>query len=192
MSKVSREQAVEAMETVIDYIAKDGRDSHTDGTALRFIKAWDQDWGDGYDYPIKFTVFEDDGTDQMVIELDIPVISHCSHHLAPIIGVCHIAYLPNNRIVGLSKLNRVVEKFARRLQVQERLTSQIANELQTLLEPKGVGVQIVAEHMCVSTRGVRHHGARTVTTKLTGLFLSEPSVKAEFLDTINTHGGRNG
>ena len=139
--------------------------------------------------PIKFTTFKDDGTDQMVVELSIPVVSHCSHHLAPILGVAHIAYLPNDKIVGLSKLNRIVEKFGRRLQVQERLTTQIAEELQELLEPKGVGVQIIAEHMCVSTRGVRHHGAKTVTTKLTGLFLHDASVKMEFLDTINTHGG---
>ena len=188
MCKVTKHQAIVAMETVIDYIAKNGRDEHTEGTAERYIKAWDNDWAEGYDKPIKFTVFEEDGTDQMVVEMSIPVISHCSHHLAPIIGVCHIAYLPGEKIVGLSKLNRIVERFARRLQVQERMTTQIADELQRLLEPRGVGVQIIAEHFCVSTRGVRHHGAKTVTTKLTGLFLTEDSVKQEFLDTINTHG----
>ena len=184
---VRREEAIAAMEKVIDYIAKDGRDQHTDGTAERFIKAWDQDWSQGYDYPIKFTTFEAEDTDQMVVELDIPVNSHCSHHLAAIQGVCHIAYLPGKKIVGLSKLNRIVEKFSRRLQVQERLTSQIANELQELLDCKGVGVQIIAEHFCVSTRGVRHHGAVTVTTKLLGLFLDDKEVKDEFLQTINTH-----
>jgi len=183
---VTRDEAVQAMETVIDYIARDGRDEHTEGTAERFIKAWDKDWAEGYDYEMKFTTFTDDATDQMVVELDIPVISHCSHHLAPIVGVCHIAYIPGNKIVGLSKLNRMVEKYARRLQVQERLTTQIAVELATRLDAHGVGVQIVAEHMCVSTRGVRHHGARTVTTKLIGCF-EEPDVKAEFFDTINTH-----
>ncbi len=188
MQEVTQLRAINAMEVVMQYIAKEGMDSHTEGTAERFIKAWDADWAEGYDYPIKFTTFKDDGTDQMVVELAIPVISHCSHHLAPIMGVCHIAYLPGDRIVGLSKLNRIVEKYARRLQVQERLTTQIAEELQSLLEPRGVGVQIVAEHMCVSTRGVRHHGAKTVTTKLTGLFLKEDSVKQEFLATINTHG----
>ncbi len=183
----TKQQATDAMHTVLNYITRGKQDSHTDGTAERYIKAWDNDWAEGYDYPIKFTTFDDDGTDQMVVEIDIPVISHCAHHLAPIIGVCHIAYLPGDRIVGLSKLNRLVERYARRLQVQERLTTQIADELQTLLEPRGVGVQIVAEHMCVSTRGVRHHGAKTVTTKLTGLFLADPAVKMEFLDTINTH-----
>jgi GTP cyclohydrolase I len=184
----ARQDAVQAMETVIMYLCKGKPDSHTEGTAERFIKAWDNDWGVGYEDEIKFTTFKDDGTDQMVVEMDIPVVSHCSHHLAPIIGICHIAYLPSDKIVGLSKLNRIVEKFARRLQVQERLTTQIADELQKLLEPRGVGVQVIAEHMCVSTRGVRHHRAKTVTTKLTGLFLKENSVKAEFLGTINTHG----
>jgi len=184
--KVDKQEAIEAMEKVISYIAKDGRDEHTEGTAERFIKGWDKDWSEGYDYPIKFTTFSADGVDQMVVELDIPVISHCSHHLAPIIGVCHIAYIPGDKIVGLSKLNRIVEKYARRLQVQERLTTQVAEELQTLLNPIGVGVQIVAEHFCVSSRGVRHHGASTVTTKLTGVF-NEPDVKAEFFSTVNTH-----
>ena len=188
MNKISKIDAINAMETVMSYIAKGNSDEHTKGTAERFINAWDNDWAEGYDKDIKFTTFTDEGTDQMVVEMSIPVISHCSHHLAPIIGVCHIAYLPGTKIVGLSKLNRIVERFARRLQVQERLTTQIAEELQKLLDPRGVGVQVIAEHFCVSTRGVRHHGAKTVTTKLTGLFLKEDSVKQEFLDTINTHG----
>ena len=180
----SKEEAIKAMETVINYIAKEGRDSHTEGTAERYIRAWDEDWAEGYNYPMKFTTFEDDGTDQMIVEIGIPVISHCAHHLAPIIGVAHIAYLPKERIVGLSKLNRMVEMFSRRLQVQERLTTQIAQEIQDKLQPRGVGVQLVCEHMCVSTRGVRHHGAKTITTKLTGLFLKDSTVKEEFLATI--------
>lgn len=184
--KVTRKRAIKAMETVIDYIAKEGRDEHTEGTAERYIRAWEDDWAEGYDYEMKFTTFTAGDVDQMVIELDIPVLSHCSHHLAPIIGVCHIAYIPTDRIVGLSKLNRTVEKYARRLQVQERLTTQIAEDLFERLKPKGIGVQIVAEHMCVSSRGVRHHGARTVTTKLKGCF-EESDVKQEFLDTINSH-----
>ena len=183
---LTREEAVKHMEHVIDYISQGQRDEHTDGTAERFIKAWDKDWSEGYEYEMKFTTFTAGDVDQMVVELDIPIISHCSHHLAPIIGVAHIAYIPKDRIVGLSKLNRMVEKYARRLQVQERLTTQIASELSTRLGAHGVGVQIVAEHMCVSTRGVRHHGARTVTTKLIGCF-EEPEVKSEFLATINTH-----
>ena len=182
-----RQMAIDAMEAVIDYISGGQRDEHTEGTAERFIKAWDNDWAEGYEYEMKFTTFSAGDTDEMVVELDIPVMSHCSHHLAPIVGVAHIAYIPAERIVGLSKLNRIVEKFARRLQVQERLTTQIADELQEKLQPKGVAVQIVAEHMCVSSRGVRHHGARTVTTKLSGVFKENPETRQEFLDTVATH-----
>ena len=185
---VEKNDAVKAMEIVIRYISKGRLDEHTEGTAERFIKAWDNDWGEGYDKEINFTAFTDEGTDQMVVEIGIPVVSHCSHHLAPIMGVCHIAYLPKDRIVGLSKLNRIVERFARRLQVQERLTTQIAEELQNLLSPRGVAVQVIAEHFCVSTRGVRHHGAKTVTTKFTGIFLEDSSTKQEFLDTVSKNG----
>ena len=95
---------------------------HTEGTAERYIKAWRDDWAEGYNYEMKFTTFPAGDTNQMVVELDIPVVSHCSHHLAPILGVCHIAYIPKDAIVGLSKMNRIVEKYSRRLQVQERLT----------------------------------------------------------------------
>jgi len=181
---VERKEAIEAMEKVIKYISGNKLDEHTDGTAERYIKAWDTDWAEGYDYDMKFTTFSAEGVDQMVVELDIPVHSHCSHHLSPIVGKCHIAYIPGNRIVGLSKLNRTVEKYARRLQVQERLTTQIADDLMERLDAQGVGVQIVAEHMCVSSRGVRHHGARTVTTKLLGVF-QEEGVKNEFIQTIS-------
>lgn len=180
-------EAVDAMEKVIGFITNGNTDEHTDGTAERYIKAWKNDWAEGYDMKFKFTTFSAGSTDQMVVELDIPVISHCSHHLAPILGVCHIAYIPQDKIVGLSKMNRIVEKYARRLQVQERLTDEIAEEFNNLMEPMGVAVQIVAEHQCVSTRGVRHHGARTVTTKLMGAFLEEDACKAEFLQTIATH-----
>lgn len=181
---VTKEEAIKSMEKVIDYITGGCRDEHTEGTAERYIKAWDEDWAEGYDYGIKFTTFKAEDTDQLVIETGIPVQSHCSHHLAPIVGVCHIAYLPGETIVGLSKLNRMVEKYSRRLQVQERLTSQIALELQELLGAKGVAVQIIAEHMCVSSRGVKHHGAKTITTKLTGVFLEDNTLRQEFLSCV--------
>lgn len=181
---VTKAEAVRCMESVIDYITGGVRDEHTEGTAERFIKAWDNDWAKGYDYDMKFTTFKAEDTDQLVIEIGIPVQSHCSHHLAPIVGVCHIAYLPGETIVGLSKLNRTVEKYARRLQVQERLTSQIALELQDLLQARGVAVQIIAEHMCVSSRGIKHHGAKTITTKLTGVFLDDNALRQEFLSCV--------
>ena len=195
MQKITREEAIEAMEKVLTYISRYNLDEHTVKTPERYITAWEKDWGIGYDTSVDYTAFPfpseyDLVYDEMVVELDIPVMSHCAHHLAPIKGVAHIAYIPSETIVGLSKLNRCVEKYARRLQVQERLTVDIATELMYILEPKGVAVQIVAEHMCVSSRGVKHHGSKTVTTKLLGVF-EEPNVKQEFFDAIKI-GANNG
>ena len=123
----------------------------------------------------------DEGYDELVVARDIPFSSLCEHHLLPFIGVAHVAYLPGDRILGLSKLARVVELFARRLQVQERLTKQIATWLQEHLAPKGVGVVLEAEHMCMSIRGVRAPGARTVTSALHGGLRDDPRTRAEFL-----------
>ena len=123
----------------------------------------------------------DEGYDELVVARDIPFSSLCEHHLLPFIGVAHVAYLPGDRILGLSKLARVVELFARRLQVQERLTTQIATWLQQNLAPKGVGVVLEAEHMCMSIRGVRAPGARTVTSALHGGLRDDPRTRAEFL-----------
>jgi GTP cyclohydrolase IA len=123
----------------------------------------------------------EEGYDELVVARDIPFSSLCEHHLLPFIGVAHVAYLPGDRILGLSKLARVVELFARRLQVQERLTKQIATWLQEHLSPKGVGVVLEAEHMCMSIRGVRAPGARTVTSALHGGLRDDPRTRAEFL-----------
>ncbi len=132
--------------------------------------------------PFNATTFENDaGYDELVLVRDIPFHSLCQHHLLPFIGVAHVAYLPGDRILGLSKLARVVELFARRLQVQERLTKQIATWLQEHLAPKGVGVVLEAEHMCMSIRGVRAPGARTVTSALHGGLRDDPRTRAEFL-----------
>lgn len=122
----------------------------------------------------------DEGYDELVLARDIPVHSLCQHHLLPFSGVAHVAYLPGDRILGLSKLARVVELFARDLQVQERLTKQVADWLQQHLQPKGVGVVIEAEHLCMSLRGVQVRGSTTVTSALHGLLRHEPSTRAEF------------
>jgi GTP cyclohydrolase I len=183
--KLTRKEAVTAMDSVINYI-NGGHNLHTKDTAERFIKAWDTDWGKDCDF--NFTTFPAE-SDTMVIELNIPFVSHCAHHLAPIVGNCHVAYLPKDKMSGLSKLNRTVENFASNLQVQENLTQQIADFLFEELEPSGLGVQMVAEHMCVSTRGVKHHGSLTVTTVLKGSFF-DPEVKKEFFNAINTYGGK--
>jgi len=128
-------------------------------------------------------VFEDGGEsyDQMVLVKDIPIYSHCEHHLAAIIGTASIAYIPNGKIVGLSKLSRLADMYARRLQVQERLTDQIADALFKHLEPKGVGVLIKARHLCMESRGICQQGHHTVTTALRGVIKDEPETRAEFL-----------
>lgn len=153
-------------------------------TPKRVAKAWIE-WTEGYAQdPAKILkTFEDGayGVDEMVLVKDIPVHSHCEHHMAPIMGVAHVAYIPNGRIVGLSKLSRLVELYARRLQVQERLTNQIADAINEHLSPHGVGVILKCRHMCIESRGVRHHGTETLTSALRGSIKNEPEARAEFL-----------
>lgn len=153
-------------------------------TPIRVAKAFEH-WFGGYaiDVPSLFKVFEDgaEGADQMVAVVRIPFYSKCEHHMADIFGHATVAYIPRGRIVGLSKLNRVVDAYARRLQVQERLTNNIADAIQTHLDPIGVGVYITARHMCIETRGVCQHGHHTVTTALRGAIKDEPQTRAEFL-----------
>lgn len=153
-------------------------------TPARVVKAW-KHWCGGYALDAKdiLKVFEDGGEkyDQMVTVKDIPFYSHCEHHLAAIFGTASISYIPNGKIVGLSKLSRLVDMYARRLQVQERLTAQIADALDTQLKPKGVGVLVRARHMCMESRGVCQQGHHTITTALRGAIARQPDAKAEFL-----------
>ena len=120
----------------------------------------------------------------MVLLTNIPVQSHCEHHITPIIGVAHVAYIPNGRIVGISKLARVVDAYSRRLQVQERLTNQIADAIHDVLDPVGVGVVITAKHFCMATRGVKMPNVDTTTSALRGVFKTKPETRAEFLELI--------
>ena len=137
--------------------------------------------------PFDLTTFpNDEGYDELVLARDIPFHSLCEHHILPFEGVAHVGYLPDQRIVGLSKLARAVDRFARDLQVQERLTAQVANWLQESLRPKGVGVVMEAEHLCMSLRGVHAAGARTVTSSLHGLLRDDPRSRAEFLAFVGT------
>jgi GTP cyclohydrolase I len=132
--------------------------------------------------PFHATTFaNDEGYDELVVARAIPFSSLCEHHLLPFTGLAHVGYLPDARLLGLSKLARVVDHFSRRLQVQERLTAQVANFIATTLQPKGVGVVIEAEHLCMSLRGVRSSGTRTVTSALKGLVRDDPRTRAEFL-----------
>lgn len=153
-------------------------------TPARVAKALNH-WFSGYGQDPKeiMKVFEDGGEDynQMVVVKDIPIYSKCEHHMADIFGTVTIAYIPDGKIIGLSKLSRLADMFARRLQVQERLTSQIAGAITEHLEPKGVGVMIKARHMCMESRGICQQGHHTITTALTGAFLDEPETRAEFM-----------
>ncbi len=131
-----------------------------------------------------FTTFEAEGYDQMIIQTNIPFYSLCEHHLAPFFGVGHIAYLPNKKIVGLSKLARTLDLYARRFQNQERITQQIAQRLQEELDPKGVAVVLKAQHLCMAMRGVKKHDTWTTTSKMTGVFSEDLNARNEFLNLI--------
>lgn len=172
---------------LLQYIGEDVTRGGLVETPQRVVKAW-QHWTKGYrENPAEILkVFEDGGEnyDQMVTVKDIPFYSHCEHHLAPFFGTCTISYIPNGRIVGLSKLSRVVDIFARRLQVQERLTNQIADCLNENLNPLGVGVSINARHMCMESRGIGQQGHSTITTALKGKLLECDVARREFLDQI--------
>lgn len=177
-------------QAVYQLLACIGEDASREGlreTPKRAAKAWLEQWGAGYKQdPLKALKSFEDGAqsyDEMVLVKDIHVYSHCEHHLAPFHGVAHIAYIPKNRIVGLSKLVRVAEIYASRLQVQERLTTQIADTLVEGLEPVGVGVIMKCSHMCMCSRGVKQSDAQTVTSALRGAFLN-PEVRSEFLRLV--------
>lgn len=159
-------------------------------TPGRVVKAW-KHWFGGYDQDVAaiMKTFKDgaEGVDEMVIEVDIPFYTHCEHHMAPFFGLASIAYVPNGKVLGLSKMNRLVDVFARRLQVQERLTNQIADAMQEHLDPKGVGVLLRARHMCVESRGVQHRGCSTTTSALRGCIKTEPDARMEFLMLAKTN-----
>ena len=158
-------------------------------TPERVAKAWDH-WTGGYDLNAEdiLKVFEDgaEGYDQMVLVKNIPVYSKCEHHLADIFGTATVAYIPDGKIVGLSKLSRLVDMHARRLQVQERLTNDIAQDLQTHLKPLGVGVMVKARHMCMESRGICQQGHHTVTVSLHGALKAHPETRAEFMSICNS------
>lgn len=177
------------IQRLLQFIGEDTQREGLQETPKRYAKALEH-WFSGYgkDPADVMKVFEDGGEnyDQMVIVKDIPFYSHCEHHIAPIIGHATIAYIPDGKIIGLSKLSRLTDIFARRLQVQERLTQQIADALTEGLQPAGVGVLIKARHLCMESRGVSQQGAITVTTALKGVFLEEPQTRAEFLAIART------
>lgn len=169
---------------LLQYIGDDASREGLVETPSRVAKAW-KFWGSGYGRDVSevLKTFEDgaEGCDEMVVVKDIPFYTHCEHHLAPFFGTATIGYLPNGKVVGLSKLSRVLDIFARRLQVQERLTTQVADALMKHLEPLGCGVVIKARHLCMESRGINQQGSTTVTSAVRGIFKDDPAVKSEFL-----------
>jgi GTP cyclohydrolase I len=164
-------------------------------TPARVARAYEQ-WFAGYgEDPEEFlqrTFEEVAGYDEMVLLRDIRFVSHCEHHMAPIIGRAHIGYLPHNRVVGISKLARLVEVYAKRLQIQEKMTAQIANTLDEVLQPKGVAVVIEAAHQCMTTRGVHKPGVSMVTSRMLGVFRADPTTRREVLSMFGTPGSGSG
>ena len=192
-SRVSQQQAEQAVRVLLQWAGeKPDREGLRD-TPTRVVRAY-RDWFSGYlsdpkEY-LRRTFEEVEGYDEMIVLRGIQFESHCEHHMAPIIGKVHIGYLPDRKVVGISKLARVVETFARRLQVQESLTAQIAHCIQDVLKPRGVGVVVEGVHQCMTTRGVRKHGVSMITSQLLGHFRSDPRTRAEFLSMIGRAGDR--
>ncbi|HEV2546113.1 MAG TPA: GTP cyclohydrolase I FolE [Stellaceae bacterium] len=183
----SRADAEAAVRTLLEWAGDDPGREGLKGTPGRVVRAFEE-YFSGYDTdPVELlqrTFEETDGYDEMVVLRDIRFESHCEHHIAPIIGKAHVAYLPQKRVVGISKLARLVEVYARRLQIQEKMTAQIANTLDEVLQPKGVAVVIEAAHQCMTTRGVHKAGVAMVTSRMLGAFRTDASTRREFLSII--------
>ena len=184
VEKPSREEAETAVKTLLRWAGEDPNREGLLDTPARVVKSYGELFA-GYEddaATILGRTFEEvSGYDDMVVVRDIPFHSHCEHHMVPIIGKAHIAYLPDGRVLGLSKIARIVEMFARRLQTQESITAQVAHTIQDHLEPAGVAVMIEAEHMCMAMRGIRKQGSTTVTTTYTGAFKDDLIEQNQFL-----------
>ena len=194
-NRPTRQQAEEAVELLIRWAGDDPRREGLDGTPERVVRSFETYFAGYHIDPLDYlqrTFEEIDGYDEMVVLRDIRFESHCEHHMAPIIGKAHVAYLPNMRVVGISKLARVVDAYARRLQIQEKLTAQIANTIDQVLEPKGVAVVIEASHQCMTTRGVHKPGVTMVTSRMLGRFRTGASTRREFLALIGSPVGTGG
>ncbi len=183
----SKEHAEEAVRTLLAYSGDDSEREGLKDTPSRVIRSFDEFYSGYLKDPVEIlerTFEETNGYDEMVLLKNIMFVSHCEHHMAPIIGKAHVAYLPRGRVVGISKLARVVEVYARRLQIQEKMTAQIANAINGVLEPGGVAVIIEAEHHCMTTRGVNKPGVSMTTSKMLGAFRDDPRTRSEFLANV--------
>ena len=190
----SREEAETAVRTLIEWAGDDPTREGLRATPSRVVRSFEE-FFQGYETdPVELlqrTFEETEGYDEMVVLKDIRFESHCEHHMAPIIGKAHVAYLPKSRVVGISKLARLVEVYSRRLQIQEKMTVQIANTLNDVLQPRGVGVVIEAAHQCMTTRGVHKTGVTMVTSSMLGDFRTNSDTRREFLNIIGNPVSRN-
>ena len=188
-NKPTREEAEQAVRTLINWTGDDPDREGFIETPKRVVKAYEE-FFQGYEMDpeevLNKTFEEVEGYDDAVIVRNIRVESHCEHHIVPILGVAHIGYIPNNRVVGISKLARVVDIFGKRLQTQETMTAQIADTINKVLEPKGVAVVIDAGHQCMTTRGVHKTESSTITSRMLGTFRENPETRSEFMNLINS------
>ena len=187
-NRPTRTEAEDAVRTLIRWAGDDPDREGLRATPARAVRAYEE-WFAGYDEDpreyLKRTFEEVAGYDEIVVLRDIRFESYCEHHLAPIIGRAHIGYLPDTRVVGISKLARLVDVYAKRLQIQERMTAEIADCIETVLKPQGVAVVLEATHQCMTTRGVHKSGVTMVTSRMLGVFRTHPETRNEFLSTLN-------
>jgi GTP cyclohydrolase IA len=193
VEKPTREEAMAAVRTLLRWAGDDPAREGLLDTPKRVVKAYEEFFA-GYrenaDEVLDRVFREVDGYDDMVLVRDIPFASHCEHHMVPFVGKAHIAYYPTDGVVGLSKLARLVDVYAKRLQTQETMTAQIINAMNAALNPRGVAVYVEAEHMCMSMRGVQKHGSSTITTQFSGVFRDDPAEQARFFQMVHSKGLR--
>ena len=190
-SRPSRSEAEAAVRTLIEWAGEDPDREGLRDTPERVVRAYEEFFAGYREDPadILATTFNETAAyDDMIVLRDVRLESHCEHHIVPILGKAHIGYLPSDRVVGVSKLARLIEIFAKRMQIQETLTSQVADTLQEVLRPRGVGVVIEAAHQCMTTRGIRKPGVSMVTSRMLGCFRDNPETRREFLDMIGPKG----
>ncbi len=188
----TREEAERAVRTLLRFIGENPDREGLIDTPARVVRAYEEFCAGYNEDPLDYlgrTFEETDGYDEMIVLRDIRVESHCEHHILPIIGRAHIGYLPGNRVIGISKLARVVDAYARRLQVQEKLTAQIANAIEKVLKPRGVAVVVDASHQCMTTRGVHKPGVTMITSRMLGAFRDDQKTRREFFNMIGNPTG---
>ncbi len=195
-ARPTREAAQDAVRTLIEWAGDDPMREGLLGTPERVVRAYEE-WFAGYNEDpvelLKRTFEETEGYDEMVVLRDVRFESVCEHHIAPILGTVHVAYLPAKRVVGISKLARVIDVYAKRMQIQEKMTAQIANTIEEVLQPKGVAVVVQAQHQCMSTRGVHKTGVSMVTSRMLGAFRDQEATRREFLAIVGApRDGANG